>query len=1476
MASSACPISLQLSVDDPLIPFVDADGSCDGSVSSIGTGSVLGHSTSEEEGLNDGHAAVDDGGQVPWKFGHTGEEDHDSLNNMLDTVSSETHPADLVDRDYLSVDRCFLTSAESGSLDGDGADYETLDAVKKPVRPTTLRFCSDSMNKDYVKCHKINSLMLAYSALSDQQWSDYESIYNNSMYGGGGISPSKSTKSGLSTCSPVLAHHYISSVRASMRGSASSTPERDPCVRLQLLLKKRYLQLSLNRPVIAWCPDFQPPVRQMMFNLARDSSWEKAAQSLHSNPTLRKIPIHAILADDRRWKTKGVGQRILIVGETGYGKTTLMLRLLADWSSQEANGYLGGWKLVHLVACRDYANQRSLSGCIKEEAELAACIAATAAATDVDSHTLFLLDGLDEFAGPWPTEIVDLLEGRLHGSASVIATSRPVAAALGWRAFDKRIVLHGLQPAQVHSFVDNYLSGNSDVDCRQSMVELVVDGTNQRLVKLASCPLMCVLLCLLLEEHDGWLPDDSPSQLFALMMRFVMARSLQQPQKNMSSQQRKVLLDFGRLSLQKIKENRYVYTDAEIKSACQSLDIVKWGFLVKSQALSKGQKRSFYQPIHCAWSEYTAALYLSSIAHYSNILQREVYTLPLDAEPCFLTSAGMQRSSLQVLFYLCSVLSKKAYLLFNILSPLDFPAVTLLSLLQTSGRSNVNVAAICQLIQGNVTVLTSLALELQSWAALVDHPSCQLLNMTIRYDSDYHAQLKAFVDVLARNATINSLKITAVVGQGIATEHLLQLAHYLGAIVKKARLQTLELSVSSVDDDVPAPALQPLMDAVCASIDGATISKLVLDMDLSAQQVGALCQALSSTSTSVRSLHFQHLSCQWSALQALTALIGSGNLTALDLSGCWAPNSQGAEPAHRALHHSTDVMSSTSAMQQPSTNGTLSATSLAGSSSTGTALSSSVSPYSPSGGCPSGGFPSGGFPSGGFPSGGFPSGGCPSGIQTTQRHDAKEFLSLPRRTRGSRSYSSLTRGLAASATASSYLCRSDEKRRSDSMLFQKVLLPLPACDRSSHLHCGFHLLFDVLRNSACHLTQLNLSKSSITVADAMCLGESVRKNRTLISLRLEGLSSLKEVLPVVLSLAENGCLQLLDVSSNHVLVSDSALQLICRALGRNRSLQSLRMCGWTFCLEDDDSFKALADAVQATTLRELALSSALIRIPFQDKRSRLSSALLGPVVLDDLVALMSTQGFDQVRSDWLAFLKLDNCRLELSSKLTLRGAHLVFFTTGFQRLTELNLSLDEEMWTTGGGGTCSSQLSGLGAASSEPLRDKATLAFFRSLAVSCSQLRTLLLHNWKLHWSRPDKVLKGISKAVKRLSLSNVSMDGVQVRADAAAFQTTSFPLMLISTLSNLTHLSLNGWSLEAHDAVDVGRAIRDKLSSNVLELSLKQIASPTARLIIRTAEESGKVAATHAGSCVYRFKKTGRNTSFFNRIMCMTSSWQE
>ena len=42
------------------------------------------------------------------------------------------------------------------------------------------------------------------------------------------------------------------------------------------------------------------------------------------------------------------------------------------------------------------------------------------------------------------------------------------------------------------------------------------------------------------------------------------------------------------------------------------------------------------------------------------------------------------------------------------------------------------------------------------------------------------AELKALVEVLARNTTVNSLRISAVIGQGIRTDHLIHLSHYLG------------------------------------------------------------------------------------------------------------------------------------------------------------------------------------------------------------------------------------------------------------------------------------------------------------------------------------------------------------------------------------------------------------------------------------------------------------------------------------------------------------------------------------------------------------------------------------------------------------------------------------------------------------------------------------------------------------------------
>jgi hypothetical protein len=150
---------------------------------------------------------------------------------------------------------------------------------------------------------------------------NYESIYNSSVgYGcNGQLSPSKSIHSTVSSPS-TQPHHYISSYRvartslsrrtgskvaaavtSASSSSSSSTLDRvgvDPCHRLQMILKQRYQQLCDSLPAVSWCPDFHPPVRQMIFSLARDSSWEKGTAT-PQRPNLRRIPLHGIFAEDR-------------------------------------------------------------------------------------------------------------------------------------------------------------------------------------------------------------------------------------------------------------------------------------------------------------------------------------------------------------------------------------------------------------------------------------------------------------------------------------------------------------------------------------------------------------------------------------------------------------------------------------------------------------------------------------------------------------------------------------------------------------------------------------------------------------------------------------------------------------------------------------------------------------------------------------------------------------------------------------------------------------------------------------------------------------------------------------------------------------------------------------------------------------------------------------------------------------------------
>lgn len=139
------------------------------------------------------------------------------------------------------------------------------------------------------------------------------------------------------------------------------------------------------------------------------------------------------------------------------------------------------------------------------------------------------------------------------------------------------------------------------------------------------------------------------------------------------------------------------------------------------------------------------------------------------------------------------------------------------------------------------------------------------------------------------------------------------------------------------------------------------------------------------------------------------------------------------------------------------------------------------------------------------------SGGVGSGVSTLQHLAKQPSLTSnisPKTTTGSSYYfSSLPRGILGgynSLSRPATLPRQplqqllldgysnsssgDSKRNSDSVLFQRLFHPLPACDPVVHSGSGFHDVFDAARDPACKLRSLNVSKCLLGAEDALCLG----------------------------------------------------------------------------------------------------------------------------------------------------------------------------------------------------------------------------------------------------------------------------------------------------------------------------------------------------------------------------------------------------
>ncbi|XP_050464361.1 uncharacterized protein LOC126858240 isoform X2 [Cataglyphis hispanica] len=1036
-------------------------------------------------------------------------------------------------------------------------------------------------------------------------------------------------------CSPPPAPAaYISSARASSRRLAGSgpggptSPERDPLGRLLRFLKTFYRELGTRDPphLPSWasplplgtlCPaHFQPHLQ-----LVHKSEQEHRLENIKPDQIFAPVRLSDGTVSE-------APRRVAVEGGPGSGRTTLCLRLLHQWATQS-----DGPALAFIVPLRELRGSPVLNYLARELLPRTAALGDAVAQVWrtlhlMEDRVLFVLDGYDECVGGRASlgDAADLLEGRLFPDARILVTCSPNNSTALAPLVQRRIHLAGLEWPHVERLCVAYFIHNDIAEKACEFLE-ALNVQPQSVRQLGQHPLGWIMLCCLYQD-SGSLPTET-SALVQAAVKCIVKRSLDPPipyNEEIPGHCRKRLEDFGKVSLAALRENRCCYTEAELRARGGGIEVTRLGFLTRGLTFGQRRKPDLYTPIHTAVAEFLAAYYLTSVAQYANILRRELEGLP----------SG-------IIGHLAGLLGPKTHLILNQLCPLEVPPRAVFSLLKAAGASDGNISAVCRLVGAGpgfgpapnerppAPLVHTSPLELEGWARILESPACTLEALEVVFQVERGSDpryLDDFFDALAGNESVKLVRITSLLGQEFPADEAQRLAGHLKSVLGKKKLNDFELVITCLEE-AAHDRLECVVNALCRGLSHASgsLSRLVLDMNLSGEQVSRVCEALRGC-IQVQALHLPHLGCGCEGLASVAELLKERPLLALNLAGSWGAKNE-----------------------DPSSSGISSGS---GSGSSGCASSTL---------------------------GTLPLNRCYSSLPRsalTAYGSLTRPATLPR----------LPLGLGlgpAPATGNGPLPQNDRdrdsngssKRNSDSVLCHRLPLlhPLPTCDVSSHHGTGFHEIFNAIREPNCKLRSLNVSKCLLGGLDAGCLGETIRRARNLDALRAAGASRPADVMPLVLALTEAPCLQLLDLSSPRLALDDHPSRLLCHALARNTTLKLLSLEGWTFRIEESDSLAVFSELLRYTSVRELSLCNARLHLAVHE----------GPLAR---LGRRDDAGAELLRAapppacPAIVFLRLAGFQVTVNDRLALRGPLLLPFLAGFTSLSELDLSLDKS--TIGG------------------------------------------------------------------------------------------------------------------------------------------------------------------------------------------------
>ena len=212
------------------------------------------------------------------------------------------------------------------------------------------------------------------------------------------------------------------------------------------------------------------------------------------------------------------GERILLKGDPGMGKTTVSKKSAYDW----ATGILKVFTIVFFVFLKLVKPGDSMENIIIQQTPVLDSLRVKQSELEsifdkFGSRCLLILDGLDEHADGYNDDVLKIIKGQKFRRCHVLVTSRPHSTRDLESYFKNIVRVNGFSRNEAEKFAFKILKSKRLV--RQVLA--YNPGDFMEKIALNNCPILLSFMCLLVREGQINLSDDeiNTGEVYTRMVR---------------------------------------------------------------------------------------------------------------------------------------------------------------------------------------------------------------------------------------------------------------------------------------------------------------------------------------------------------------------------------------------------------------------------------------------------------------------------------------------------------------------------------------------------------------------------------------------------------------------------------------------------------------------------------------------------------------------------------------------------------------------------------------------------------------------------------------------------------------------------------------------------------------------------------------------------------------------------------------------